>query len=159
VLPHNFLTDTAPLRGENAVAAIITDELGHYLMQLRDDIPGIFYPGYWGCFGGAVGAGEKPASALIRELNEELEIRSSQIEEFVNLEFDLTRIGQRKVFRTYYQLSITSDMIAELVLHEGADMRLFEAREIFDLPNVTPYDSFALWLYCAKSRFLPDKNK
>jgi hypothetical protein len=58
MLPHNFLTDTEPLRGENAVAAIITDERGRYLMQLRDDIPGIFYPGYWGCFGGAVSAGK-----------------------------------------------------------------------------------------------------
>jgi len=128
-------------------------------MQLRDDIPGIFYPGYWGCFGGAVSAGEEPASALSRELNEELEIKSSQIVEFVHFEFDLTRVGQKKVCRIYYQLSITSDMVSQLVLHEGADMRLFEDSEIFDLPNVAPYDSFALWLYAARSRFLPNKNR
>ena len=96
MLPQNFLTDTAPLRGENAVAAIITDENGRYLMQLRDDKPGIFYPGHRGCFGGAVGTGEEPVKALIRELNEELEMRSSNIEEFVSLEFDLARMGQKK---------------------------------------------------------------
>jgi len=153
VLPQNFLTDTAPLRGENAVAAIITDENGRYLMQLRDDKPGIFYPGHRGCFGGAVGTGEEPVKALIRELNEELEMRSSNIEEFVSLEFDLTRMGQKKIYRTYYRLEITSDTASQLVLHEGMAMRFFECREIFDLPNVTPYDSFALWLFVARSRF------
>src|SRR5262244_3716729 len=55
-IPANFLTDSHPLRGEDAVAAIITVEDGRYLMQLRDDKPRIFYPGHWGCFGGAVGA-------------------------------------------------------------------------------------------------------
>jgi len=153
VLPQNFLTDTTPLRGENAVAAIITDENGRYLLQLRDDIPGIFYPGHWGCFGGAVGLGEEPAKALMRELNEELEIRSGQVEEFVSLEFDLTRMGQKKIYRTYYRLDIRSDTASQLVLHEGMAMRFFADREIFDLPNVTPYDSFALWLFAARSRF------
>src|SRR5262252_4231561 len=57
-MPMNFLADSQPLRGEDAVAAIITVEDGRYLMQLRDDIPRIFYPGHWGCFGGAVSAGE-----------------------------------------------------------------------------------------------------
>ncbi len=59
MLPANFLTDNRPLRASDAVAAIITVEDGRYLMQRRDDIPGIFYPGHWGCFGGAVAAGEK----------------------------------------------------------------------------------------------------
>jgi 8-oxo-dGTP pyrophosphatase MutT (NUDIX family) len=152
VLPQNFLTDTTPLRVENAVAAIITDENGRYLMQLRDDKPGIFYPGHWGCFGGAVGSGEEPAKALTRELGEELEMRSSQIKEFVSLEFDLRQMGQGKLYRTYFQVDITSDTASQLVLHEGTDIRFFEDREIFDLPNVTPYDSFALWLYAARSR-------
>ena len=49
MLPKHFLTDTARCAGD-AVAAIIVDEDGRYLMQLRDDIPRIFYPGHWGCF-------------------------------------------------------------------------------------------------------------
>jgi 8-oxo-dGTP pyrophosphatase MutT (NUDIX family) len=151
--PQYFLTDTTPLRGGNAVAAIITDESGRYLMQLRDDKPGIFYPGHWGCFGGAVDSSEEPAKALIRELDEELEMRLSQIKEFASLEFDLTWMGQRKFYRAYFQIDITSEMASQLVLHEGMDMRFFEGREIFDLPNVTPYDSFALWLHAARGRF------
>ena len=75
MLPVHFLTDKHPLRGEHAVAALITVEDGRYLMQLRDDIPRIFYPGHWGCFGGAVGPGESGLIALRRELEEELEMQ------------------------------------------------------------------------------------
>ena len=80
-IPANFLADRHPLRGEDAVAAIITVEDGRYLMQLRDDIPRIFYPGHWGCFGGAVGSGEDGLVALQRELAEELEmpVRQPQV--------------------------------------------------------------------------------
>ena len=43
-----------PLAPKDAVAALIVLDDGRYLMQQRDDIPGIFYPGYWGLFGGAI---------------------------------------------------------------------------------------------------------
>ncbi len=32
-------------------------------------------------------------------------------------------------------------------------MRLFAPDEVFALPNVTPYDSFAIWLHVARGRF------
>ena len=53
------------------VAALLVLDDGRYVMQLRDAIPRIFYPGHWGCFGGAVEAGEEPEQALRRELAEE----------------------------------------------------------------------------------------
>jgi hypothetical protein len=37
----------------DAAAAIIVTDDGRYLMQERDDTPGIFYPDHWGLFGGA----------------------------------------------------------------------------------------------------------
>jgi 8-oxo-dGTP pyrophosphatase MutT (NUDIX family) len=153
VPPAHFLTDNHPLRGEDAVAAIIAVEDGRYLMQLRDDIPRIFYPGHWGCFGGAVGPGENRLDALKRELEEELEMQTLVAGEFVNLDFDLTHLGQKRCYRTYYEITVTEDDISHLVLHEGAEMRLFAPTDLFELPNVTPYDSFALWLHFARSRF------
>lgn len=51
---------------------MLLDEHGRYLMQLRDDIPGILYPGHWGLFGGAIEAGETPEAAMRRELQEEI---------------------------------------------------------------------------------------
>jgi 8-oxo-dGTP pyrophosphatase MutT (NUDIX family) len=152
VLPANFLSDRSPLRGDDAVAALITVEDGRYLMQLRDDIPHIFYPGHWGCFGGAVGLGEAPADALARELGEELEMAMPAAAEFVRLDFDLTKLGQKRIFRIYYEVLLTEAEVSRLTLHEGADMHLFSAPELLALPHVTPYDSFAVWLHTARKR-------
>lgn len=154
MLPAHFLTDCNPIRGEDAVAAIITVEDGRYLMQLRDDIPQIFYPGHWGCFGGAVGPGENQLHALERELAEELEMASPVAGEFVKLDFDLTKLGQKSCYRTYYEIRVTEAEVSRFALHEGAEMRLFTPAELFDV-RLTPYDSFALWLHFARKRFGP----
>ena len=156
MLPVHFLTDTYRLHGDHAVAAIIVTEDRRYLLQLRDDIPGIFYPGHWGCFGGAIAAGETPLQALRRELAEELEFSPTDGEEFVSFDFDLTRLSQGKKLRAYYEFVVSADRIARFVLHEGADMRLFAADQLFALAHVTPYDSFALWLHVARQRFAPE---
>jgi 8-oxo-dGTP pyrophosphatase MutT (NUDIX family) len=151
-IPANFLADSHPLRGEDAVAAIITVEDGRYLMQLRDDVPRIFYPGHWGCFGGAVGACEDALVALKRELAEELEMSVPAASEFITLNFDLTNLGQKQCYRTYYEIEVREADVGRYVLHEGAAMRLISPKELFDL-RLTPYDSFALWLHFARSRF------
>ncbi len=157
MLPTHFLTDNDPLRGEDAVAAIITVEDGRYLMQLRDDIPGIFYPGHWGCFGGAAGPGENGLEALQRELAEELEMHASAAEEFVTLDFDLRKLRQKRCYRTYFEIKVTEAEVLRYVLHEGAEMRLFMPNELFDA-RLTPYDSFALWLHFARNRFSSTAN-
>jgi 8-oxo-dGTP pyrophosphatase MutT (NUDIX family) len=155
MVPVNFLTDQHPLRGEDAAAAIIVTDGGRYLLQLRDDIPRIFYPGHWGCFGGAIGPGETPREALQRELFEELEFADPAGEEFITFDFDLTRLGHGRKFRAFYEFNVGEAQIARFVLHEGAGMRAFAPDELFALPNVTPYDSFALWLHFARRRFAP----
>jgi len=154
MLPVHFLTDTHPLLGEHAVAALITIEDGRYLMQLRDDIPRIFYPGHWGCFGGAVGHDEIVLDALQRELAEELEMppQAAAPNEFVTFDFDLGRLGQKKCRRTYYEIKTTEAEVERFVLHEGAEMRLFAVNELFELSNIAPYDSFAIWLHLGRAR-------
>ena len=56
-----------------AAALLVCD--GRYLMQLRDDKPGILLPDHWALFGGTVDPGEDAAAAMRRELVEELELR------------------------------------------------------------------------------------
>ena len=155
MLPVHFLTDTSPLRGDHAAAAIILTEDGRYLLQLRDDIPRIYYPGHWGCFGGAIGPGETPIEALRRELEEELEFSPDAGDEFTRLDFDLTHLGQGRYLRAYYEFTVNAERIARFVLHEGAAMQTFAPQELFALPYITPYDSFALWLHVARGRFAP----
>jgi len=60
-------------RRVEVAAGIMTRPDGSFLLGQR--APGTFYPGYWEFPGGKVEAGETPAAALVRELEEELGIR------------------------------------------------------------------------------------
>lgn len=55
----------------NVAIAIIHQE-GKFLMQLRDNIPTILYPGIWGLFGGHIEPGETPEAGVKREIYEEI---------------------------------------------------------------------------------------
>ena len=55
-----------------SVALAMLHRDGRWLLQLRDDIDSIIYPGHWGLFGGHVEPGESPADAVQRELEEEI---------------------------------------------------------------------------------------
>ena len=138
----------ARLAMSSAVAAIIRTPQGKYLMQLRDDIPNIWYPGTWGCFGGAIDDGEQPLEALRRELNEELEMNLGDATLVSRLEFDLRPAGLDRYFREYYLVEPTGAELKGLVLHEGERMAEFSFEELSAIP-VTPYDAFALHLYSA----------
>ena len=148
-----FLSDLGKLRAADAVAALLVLDDGRYVLQLRDDIEGIFYPGHWGCFGGAVDGGEAPHEALRRELQEELELDAPEFREFTRFDFDFSRLGQKSVFRIYYEVPVTASAYSRLVLHEGAEVRAFTASEILAAPRVTPYDAFALFLHYRRERF------
>lgn len=54
------------------VAGVILVREGAVLLQHRDDIPTIRFPGCWAIFGGHVEAGETPEDAARREVEEEL---------------------------------------------------------------------------------------
>src|SRR5215472_2096148 len=105
-LPVNFLSSRAPLTTSDAAAALLVLEDGRYLLQLRDDIPQIWYPGHWGLFGGAVDPGEDAVAALRRELREELDFEFTEARHFVRFDFDLTPIGLERYFRTYYEVPV-----------------------------------------------------
>lgn len=147
-----FLTAQAPLRAADAVAALLVLEDGRYVMQLRDALPNIFYPGHWGCFGGAVDAAESPLSALKRELAEELEYAVPTATEFTRFEFDLSKLGQPKVYRIYFDIPVTLADFRRFVLHEGAGFEAVDGRELLSRPRVTPYDAFAIWLHMSRGR-------
>lgn len=55
-------------------ARIFENDKGEFLLYLRDDKPGIPFPGYWDLIGGHVEEGETPEQALVREVKEELDI-------------------------------------------------------------------------------------
>ena len=50
-----------------AVALAMLQRDGQWLLQLRDDIATIIYPGHWGLFGGHLDPGETATEAVMRE--------------------------------------------------------------------------------------------
>ncbi len=138
----NFLASRAPLRTGHAVAALLVLEDGRYIMQLRDDVPNIWYPGHWGLFGGGVDDREEEVAALRRELREELELE-------VN---DARLFALDCYFRRYYEVPVTIAAWNRVVLHEGSDVRALTGDEALSLPRISPYDAFALFLHHNRNR-------
>ncbi|HTL88705.1 MAG TPA: NUDIX hydrolase [Leptolyngbya sp.] len=54
------------------VAIAILYQRDQFLLQLRDNVPNIAYPGHWGLFGGHIELNESPELAVVRELQEEI---------------------------------------------------------------------------------------
>lgn len=149
---HVFFSASERLHPSNAAVAILVLEDGRYIMQLRDNIPNIFYPNHWGCFGGAVDPGERSLQAVKRELAEELEFKTVHAVEFTRFQYDLTRLGRGKVARIYYEVSVRKSEFQRFVLHEGKAVKAFTGRQLLCEKRVTPYDAFAIWLHCRQKR-------
>ena len=92
------------------------------LMQLRDPLPYIVYPGHWGLFGGHLEPGEDSETALKRELLEEIQYAAPICEYFGNYGDDAVH---RHVFTVPLHVPITA-----LSLQEGWDMVLLPWSEL-----------------------------
>ena len=147
-----FIDSVEPLIPTNAVAALLVLEDGRYIMQLRDFKAHIFYPGYWGLFGGAVDGSESDEEALRRELQEELAFVARSITRFVSFDFDLSMIGAGNVYRAIYEVPVTHNELACFSLREGLACEAFTTRTILTEIKVTPYDAFAVWIHHARQR-------
>ncbi len=147
-----FLKGDHNLVPSHAVVGLIVVDDQRYLMQLRSQKAGIFYPGHWGLFGGAVDAGETADEALERELREELGIEMPGARYFTEFTFDFDFWGYGQVWRRYYRVAVTDQLTKTMVLGEGREMRAFMAKEILNLPRLVPYDAFAIWLDATRSK-------
>lgn len=95
---------------------------GKFLMQLRDDIEGILYPGQWGFFGGHLEAGETIEEGLKRELLEEINYNCQ--------DFNLFWREQKANFSKYVYSAPLTVTIDQLTLNEGWDFKLVTVEEI-----------------------------
>ena len=103
-----------------AMAILYQDE--KFLMQLRDDIPGILYPGCWGLFGGHLEPGETPEVGLKREVEEEINYT-------VISPIKLGCYNDEKVIRHIYHAPLKVPVEA-LTLREGWDLDLVSLQDI-----------------------------
>ena len=117
-----------------SAAAIIHDNAGNILLQLREDLPKVAFGGYWGLFGGRVEAGETPLIGLARELQEELSWNGGGIGDVVRT-------------RHYFLVPINPLRLSEFELGEGADIAIAAAAEVPHTYNVMPHDHLALSMF------------
>lgn len=104
------------------VALAILHQQGQFLLQLRDDIPGIVYPGCWGFFGGHLESGESPQAGLRRELLEEIAYAPTVLAAF-------GCYRDPKVVRHVFHASLNV-AVADLVLCEGWDLDLWTPEDV-----------------------------
>ncbi|WP_193197735.1 NUDIX hydrolase [Nostoc sp. MG11] len=104
------------------VAIAILYQENKFLMQLRDNIPGILYPGYWGLFGGHIEPGETPDVTVKREILEEIGYTLPPF-------FEFGCYSDEKVVRHVFQAPLLVEL-NQLILSEGWDMGLMTLEDI-----------------------------
>ncbi|SBO41857.1 NUDIX hydrolase [Cyanobium sp. NIES-981] len=128
------------------VALAVLEQRGHWLVQLRDDVPGIVAPGAWGLFGGHLDAGESAQQAVRRELLEEIHWWPPRPLPFWFRHTNAQRIAH--VFRATLPLPLEA-----LVLQEGQDMVLASLAELVSgsiwSPRLQQHRPLAASLCCA----------
>ena len=112
-----MINETSPV-----VAMAILYREGKFLMQLRDDIPGILYPGLWGLFGGHLELDETPEAGLVREVQEEINYLVLQPQKF-------RCYADNRAMRYIFHSPLTVEVEA-LEQMEGWDMGLVSPEQI-----------------------------
>lgn len=139
-----------PLTGKlvpgDASAVILYTEEGEYVVQLRDDLPGIFFPGHYGLFGGALENNESYLDCARREVLEETGLDlGHRLVPFMSLPLDFGPFGHGTVGREFFTAEISKIECESINLTEGQAFRVLTASQLFNGPPIAPYDAFALW--------------
>ena len=116
-----------------------------YLFQIRDQKPKIWFPGYFGFFGGIIDKNESPLKAIKREILEELNqpILRSKLLLKINLRMKEFRKGRE---RYYFLLDLEKNFEKKLVINEGAGFKLLPLEKI-DLKKMIPWDLTAIYYH------------
>ncbi len=137
--------------GSATAALIVVAEEG-YLLQNRDERPGIWYPGHWGLFGGLLEPGESEEAALRRELAEELELEPERLRWFLEMSFRFA-FDSRLLRRAVFEVVISRAQLSAVRLHEGRAMRVFHPHQIDANLPLVPCDRFVLDLHISKAEY------
>jgi 8-oxo-dGTP pyrophosphatase MutT (NUDIX family) len=138
-----------------AGAVMVAEADGRYLLQLRDDRPGLHLRGHWGLFGGGLEPGETPEQGMRRELLEELGFAARAVEP---LAVSIHAIWpEAPVFRMhFFTVTFSAAEHTRMVQTEGAGQGLFTAAEACRLDRISPWDLCAILLHARHRDLFPD---
>lgn len=103
-----------------ATAILFRDD--QFLLQLRDDIPTILYPGCWTFFGGHIEPNETPEAGVWRELKEEINYTPPWLKPF--------QVSQKEQVTRHVFYGPLTVSLHQLELNEGWDFGLWTVAEI-----------------------------
>jgi len=107
----------------NLVEVVIFDNKNRLLLQQRDQKSSIYFPGFWGLFGGACKPDEIPELTVMRELQEELSIDIKNAIHFLTLQISTTGLGSLTRTRHFFFSQINRQLIENINLKEGVALR------------------------------------
>lgn len=141
-----------------SVGAIIFFK-GKYLIQKRDNKKEIFFPNFWGVFGGSLKKGENSKQAVIRELKEELNI--SFKEPVQKLKLDISSKNFKPTRERTFFICKPNNFPKNIKIYEGKDYALLSFFNIKKLKFV-PWDFSAISYHhyntIKKLQILPKKK-
>jgi hypothetical protein len=134
-------------------SALLRDEHGRYLMQIRDEIPGILHPGALGLFGGAVEPGETADQAMRRELAEEIGIVPGDLAFWRAFWVPVTAAGTRlqSARVDIFAGSIAAARVLGLDQQEGAGRMLIGPRRLLLEAKVATSARLAIGLHAQEA--------
>ncbi len=131
---------------KDACACVILTKRQGFIMQLRDNLDNIFFPGRWGFFGGATEPNETWKETIVREIYEELSIKFPA-DRFQSCGEIILKTENLKLVRKFFILNISSLETDSIKLTEGQSWKEFSKNEVKDL-NLTPYDEYFFHIIC-----------
>ena len=143
---------------QTIVSAIFFTSNGKYLLQLRDDKPGLPLADHWALFGGEVESNESLLDAIKREMYEELNFRSNNYSLFHEAIYWLPKHHKKVVRKLFYLLQIEERDFDAMQLCEGADMNIFTLKEIMQLEKISPWDLSALIMHANEATLFQNFN-
>ncbi|MFE3557835.1 NUDIX domain-containing protein [Streptomyces sp. NPDC059193] len=140
---HSETTATEEPAAARGAVAIITNRRGELLLHLRDDLPTIAWPAHWSLMGGGCDPGEAPATAIVRELDEEAGLTADSMTQLFETR-DEHGSGQIITFFA----GVWDGDETRLPLSEGVKLQFF-APEHLGILTIPPYIRAGIHRYLA----------
>lgn len=141
-----------------SVGAIIIYK-GKYLIQKRDNKKNIFFPNFWGVFGGGLKKKEFAKKGILRELKEELNLTFEK--PIKKLSLKISSKNFKPVRHRIFYVCIVKFLPKKILIYEGKDFALLSFDQLKKLDFV-PWDfsaiSYHFYDEVKKLQILPKKK-